>query len=91
MILRMFAIRDVKALAFMVPFFMPQEGMAIRAFQDMVNDKEHMCSRHPEDFALVLLGEFDDNNGAVVPLDAPKVISQAHQLVRKEVSRGDRA
>ncbi len=61
MILKIFTIHDSKAGAFLPPFYLPQQGMAIRTFGDCVNDGKHEFSKHPEDYTLFLLGTFDDN------------------------------
>ncbi len=64
---RMFCVHDVKANAFMQPWFLFQDGMALRAFSDCVNDPEHNFGRHPADFTLFYIGVFEDDSGMVVP------------------------
>ncbi len=66
MILKMFSMYDTKADAFITPFFLHNEKMALRAIYDASTSPTHMFSKHPEDYALYLLGEFDDTNGQVV-------------------------
>lgn len=59
------SVYDSKVSAYMKPFFVPAVGAGIRAFSDEVNrggDSE--LSKHPEDYALYRLGEFDDQVGA---------------------------
>lgn len=63
MITKMFSIYDSKAAVFGVPFFMPKEQMALRAFSDLCNDKSSLAGMHPEDFSLFEIGEFDDEKG----------------------------
>lgn len=60
MILRMYTIFDSKAEVYLQPFCMKAKGEAIRAFADHVNDGQSQFSKHPEDFTLFELGEFDD-------------------------------
>ncbi len=62
---KMFVIYDSAANAYMQPWFLTQEGMALRAFSDCVNDKEHNFGRHPEDYTLFNIGEFDDATAKV--------------------------
>lgn len=62
---KVFAIYDVKAELYGVPFFMPARGQAIRAFMDLVNDGQSQISRYPGDFKLVQIGTFDDLSGAL--------------------------
>ena len=63
MIQKVFGVRDSKALAFLQPYFSNSVGAAVRAFADEVNDGKGMITKHPEDFLLYELGEFDDNSG----------------------------
>lgn len=67
MILRIYGIRDLKAAAFAPPFFQARDEMAVRAFSDAIGDPSHPMSRHPEDYQLFYLGEFDDGSGIVTP------------------------
>lgn len=67
MVIRMFAILDVKADAFNTPFFFPSKGQAVRAFSDLVNDGQSMVHKHPEDYKLVDCGEFNMANAEFVP------------------------
>ena len=81
MIFKMFGIFDEKAKAYKPPFFLPEEGQAVRAFGDAANNKELDVGRHPSDFSLWCLGTFDDNSGEVVVPKKPDLVAQASQLV----------
>lgn len=72
--LKCFSVFDVKAGAYIVPFFMPERGQAIRTFTDSVADRNHAFGRHPEDYTLFQVGEFDDNVGEFVPC-APEALA----------------
>lgn len=61
--LKVFSIFDVKAKVYSNPFFMPQSGQAMRAFGDLVVDEKSEVCRHPEDYSLFQVGEYDDNSG----------------------------
>ena len=63
MLQRVFTIFDVKADAYLHPFFMPTVGMAERAFCDLVRDETTKFAQHPEDYTLMSLGDWDDNTG----------------------------
>ncbi|AXH77656.1 MAG: nonstructural protein [Microviridae sp.] len=65
--MKMFSVFDIKAEAFMVPWFMPAQGQAVRAFSDLVEDRNSMVGKHPGDYKLVYIGEFDDSNGEFFP------------------------
>lgn len=63
MIQKVFCIYDDKAKAYLAPFFLPEMGMAVRAFSDCVNDPKHNFGLHPEDYTLFCAGTFDDRSG----------------------------
>lgn len=67
--LKIFSVLDTKADAFQTPFFMPSTGQAVRAFKDLSNDGQSLVSRHPADFQLCCIGEFDDTNARVISYD----------------------
>lgn len=60
---KVFCIYDDKAKAYLAPFFLPEMGMAIRAFGDCVNDPKHAFGMHPEDYTLFCAGTFDQASG----------------------------
>ncbi len=59
---RMFTIYDEKAKAYLPPFFLPESGMAIRAFADCINSDAHQFGKHPSDYTLFTLGGWDDTS-----------------------------
>lgn len=67
MLHKMFCVHDVKAKAYMQPWFLHQDGMAVRCFSDCVNDPEHNFGRHPADYTLFFIGVFDDTSGECTP------------------------
>lgn len=82
--LKVFSIFDDKAKAFVNPFFMPHNGLALRALSDVVQDKNTNISRHPGDFSLYILAEFDDNSGEFVSLERPEFLARALDYVEPE-------
>lgn len=54
------------------PVFVPAKAAAIRSFSDEVNRDEpnNDLRRHPDDFDLYLLAEFDDAQGVFVADDS---------------------
>lgn len=75
--LKCYAIYDAKAEAYMAPFFLPSNGLATRAFQDMANDPNHPIGQHPEDYTLFEIGAFDDLNAQIVMLKANNPLGTA--------------
>ncbi len=70
--LKIFSVYDSKAEAFLNPIFCPTRAVAIRSFTaSAINPDSDFC-RHPEDFSLFELGEFDPATGILK--EAPKVL-----------------
>lgn len=63
---KVFTIYDSKMEAYMNPFLMATKGQALRAFTDNVNDPQSQLNRHPEDFTLFEIGEYDDHTGEYI-------------------------
>jgi len=63
------SIFDMAAQYFHPPVFFRAPGAALRWFETMVKDPQSAdLNRHPEQFQLFQVGEFDDFNGLFVPL-----------------------
>ena len=62
---KMFVIYDQKANAYLQPWFLPKRAMAQRAFMDCVNDEQHNFGRHPEDYTLFQIGNYNDQNAEI--------------------------
>lgn len=64
------------------PAFVPAKGSAIRSFTDEVNREapDNELYRHPDDFDLYVLGDFDDQVGVVVG-DKPYVLVRGKDVV----------
>lgn len=72
--LQVFSIFDEKGAIFSNPFYMAHRGLAIRAFSDLVADNNSQVHKHPDDYKLYCLGEFDDNTGAFTCLPQPEFL-----------------
>lgn len=64
--LKIFSIYDTKALSYGVPFFMQTTASAVREYGDLVNDERSSIHKHPSDYVLFQIGEYDDGTGVVV-------------------------
>lgn len=78
MILSIFSVLDTKTSAYMQPFFAVTPGAAIRSFSDALLDPDTMLAKHPEDFHLFQIGEFDDHTGAITGHE-PQALGNAAQ------------
>lgn len=67
MLHRIVSIYDLKAQVYSKPIFVPNTGSAIRAWGDAINAKDspNEYTRHPEDYIMFDLGEYDDTTGAI--------------------------
>lgn len=63
MILRAFALRDMKADNFHAPFFVPSPIQAIRLLGQLVQDKNSELGKWPGDFTLYEIGTYETSTG----------------------------
>lgn len=76
-----YAVYDRKAEMYSQPFLEIKDGTAIRAIQDVViNEKDHPFAKHPSDFSLHKLGEFDDGTGIITGQEKPTKIIEIETL-----------
>ena len=61
--LQIFTVYDSAAQAYLQPFFLKARGQAVREFSDMVNKDGHQFWKHPQDYTLFYLGEYDEESG----------------------------
>ena len=76
-------VKDRAAEVFNRPFFVPHRNVAIRDFTDEVNRAaaDNQLNKHPDDFDLYLLGEFNDNTGEF-SISIPQVLVRAKDVVQ---------
>lgn len=58
--MRVYSIFDSKAAVYSRPFFEHTDSTAERMFADAVGDPETPIGRHPEDYTLHYVGEWDE-------------------------------
>jgi len=63
--MKLFAILDMKAEAFLPVFQIESAAAALRLFADAVRNPEHQFGRHPEDYHLFELADFDITTGSL--------------------------
>ena len=83
MFLFVVSVKDRAADVFNRPFFVPHRNVAIRDFTDEVNRvaSDNQLNKHPDDFDLYLLGEFDDSKGEFFNA-APQVLVRAKDVIQ---------
>lgn len=82
--MKIYSVYDCKAEAYMQPFFMATKGLAIRGFEQLVNDPKTTVNKHPEDFTLFEIGEFDDTSGQITGFNIHSSVIKAIELVKSE-------
>lgn len=80
-----FCVYDQKAKAHIVPFFLPTEPMAVRTFTDCVNSSSHQWGKHPEDYTLMMIGQFDADKGILLPNDKPLLIGSGTSFLNPDL------
>ena len=82
MLLLGFAIYDSCSGVYDRPWFSRSEAEAVRAFEGLACNADHLIGQHPEHFKLYRIGSFDDNTGKFDGI-APVHVANAHELVAK--------
>ena len=72
--LKLFAIHDQKAQAFLQPFFLPTIPMAIRDVTELVNDNKHQFGKYSSDYTLYTIGEFSQETGQLVSYSETRLV-----------------
>ena len=86
---KIFTIYDSKANAYLTPFFLHKEGMAIRVFADCVNDPNHQFGKHPEDYTLFSIGAWSDDKAKFLT-NNPIALATGIELADKEAPQQER-
>lgn len=80
------SVRDGATGLFGQPWFVVARGAAIRAFTDEVNRKpqETDLAKHPEDFELFALAEFDEGSGRFGSIGDPEPLIRGKDCINLE-------
>lgn len=89
MLLKMYAVFDVKVNAYDAPFVARTDGEAIRFLERLVNGREHRFSGSPHDFTLFEIGTYDDTSAVLDRFTAPISKVPLKDLVKLEPARPD--
>ncbi len=72
-----FAVYDSKSEMFNQPMFLKAKGEAIRAFSDEANRPDSAIYKHPGDYTLFCIGDYNVDTGLLVPLPTPTSLGLA--------------
>lgn len=83
MLTGLYAIKDAKST------FMPctvdvNDATAVRNFEHAVRQPDSLLASHPNDFALYIVGEYDNQSGQILPVFPPRQLCDAAQCLVKE-------
>lgn len=81
--LKIYSVYDSKVGAYLPPFFLRSEGEAIRSFTHAATSDEHTFAKHPSDYTLFDLGEYDDETGSIDTPASPIRICSASEVKRE--------
>lgn len=81
MMLKAYSLFDNKALQYHPPFFASTHGAASRMVADLVQDSNTTVGRHPADYILYCIGEYDDSKGLMSPYSPLVHVVDAISLV----------
>lgn len=79
---QIFTIYDLVAKCYMAPFYQPNQQMAERAFSDCCNTPDHDFNKHPSDYQLICLGEWDNETAEINTTDQITLIGKANDYVK---------
>lgn len=80
---KIYAIKDQAIEALSQPFFVQAQGQAVRMFMDETKNEQSQINKHPADFELYYLGEFDEQTGQITQTTVERV-ARATDFINKE-------
>lgn len=80
--LKIYSVYDVPALAYLRPFFLRTNGEALRSFADEVQNSDSAIGKHPADYILVEIGEYDEQNGTIKSNETPCRLASGADFVK---------
>lgn len=84
--LKMCAVYDSKAMAYMPPQFFRTIGEAERTFTDACNREDSNFAKHAEDYSFHHIGDYDDGTAEALT-EKPRLIMSAQQAVQQQTEK----
>lgn len=63
--MKTYVVYDSAAEAYGIPFFIRSKGEALRGFAQAAKDPQSQISKHPADFTLFEIGEYNEFKGEI--------------------------
>lgn len=86
---KVYAPFDSKLQVWMQPMFFLHPGQAERMWRELALDGQSILSKHPNDFTLFQIGEFDDATGVLTPFVPPVQFMTASAAISSGGSQPD--
>ena len=78
----LYALFDSKAKAWLPPFLGNSDEDAKLSFAVLCRDADHPVGRHPADYTLFRVGEWDTDSGEMLPMEAKINLGNGIYFVR---------
>lgn len=75
--MKLYYVFDSVAQVYTAPFAAPNDAVALRSFTAAVNTPGHSFGENPEDFSLMVAGDFDEVSGEIIPVGKPVTVAKA--------------
>lgn len=86
--MKLYSIYDEKALCYGNPTPFATDGLALRAFSELVTNPDSNVNKYPGDFKIYFIGTFDDLTGALEP-SVPVYLANGSQYAFNSCSKTD--
>jgi hypothetical protein len=73
----LYTIYDIKAQVHNNPMVQNNNAEAMRTFAQLANDEKTFINKHPEDYQLCLVGEWDEYTGDIITKKQLEVLAMA--------------
>lgn len=83
----LYTLHDVKALIYNPPFPAANHAVAKRMVTELASDLNTSVGRHPSDYKLYYLGNYDDSNGSFAILSVAEHVSDVVALLPMPVQQ----
>lgn len=79
-----YSIYDAKSQLWSRPIFGHNTGSMVREFADIANDINHPIGKHPEDYCLFQIGEWDEKECVFVNSEKQTSLGKALDFVKQK-------
>lgn len=80
--MKIYALKDNK-IGFIEAFVKTNNAVAIRTFQDTIQDTRSLMYKHKDDFSVYFIAEINDETGMIVSAEPVKLLDGSEVAVLK--------